>query len=336
MNSNKKSGFTVIEVLIAITLGIILLGIIISIFSNNKRAYQQNNQMIELQNYVNFSMTMLAEELTNVGFYGSILYRDTVNIAGITMSTTDCTGTPVGTAGIDLINNPAGAMQLAMPLWGRQASAAAEAGCISNALPGSDYIVLKSVVGQTTDDADLGDEIYLRTGQDIGQLFIGPSNSTVAIANSTNMNWQFQNHIFYISTAFQLVRKTLTRTGNTTLGWEDQVLVGTGIDGDAGIEDMQILYGIDSDVGPADGVANYFVDASAISVSPVNLWHKVVAVKIFFLGRSAREGSYTDNKTYQLGDKTVTPASLEDNYHRKVFSTTILLRNNWYLVRGDI
>jgi type IV pilus assembly protein PilW len=331
MKDKKSSGFTVVEVMIAIVVGMLLLGIIISIFSNNKRAFQQNNQMIELQNYINFSMSILSEELTNVGFYGSILYKDTVNISGITV-TNDCVGSNVGTSGVDLITNPAGAVQLGMPLWGRQATAASEASCIANAKIGTDYIVLKAVSGETTDDDALGNEIYLRTGKDLGEIFIGP-NDTATIANSSNMNWQYQNHIFYITSAYQLVRKTLIRDSDTNLVWEDQVLVGTGIDGEAGIEDMQVLYGVDDD---ADGIANYFVDASAISVTPINLWYQVVAVKIYILGRSAKEASYTDAKDYKLGDKTVTASSLEDNYHRKVFTTTVLLRNNWYLVKGGI
>ncbi|MEW5754839.1 MAG: PilW family protein [Pseudomonadota bacterium] len=87
-----------------------------------------------------------------------------------------------------------------------------------------------------------------------------------------------------------------------------------------GVENMQILYGLDTD---ADDIANSFVSAASLNTGNVN---NVVSVKIALLvstvdtvGQNA-PGDYTVLNAPALGPFT-------DNRLRQVFSRTILLRN---------
>jgi hypothetical protein len=85
-----------------------------------------------------------------------------------------------------------------------------------------------------------------------------------------------------------------------------------------GVENMQFDFGIDTD---ADGVPNLYKSAPTAE----ELQHAVVA-NVHLLLRSINPVSGLKNgKTYTLGQKVVT--ARHDSYLRRVFSSTVLLRN---------
>ncbi len=87
-----------------------------------------------------------------------------------------------------------------------------------------------------------------------------------------------------------------------------------------GVEDMQILYGVDMDAN-SDNIADEFHTAATVPD-----WNKIVSVRIALLVRTLRENRDIQNtQTYNLLDKTVRMDG--DGYRRRVFTTTILIRN---------
>jgi type IV pilus assembly protein PilW len=85
-----------------------------------------------------------------------------------------------------------------------------------------------------------------------------------------------------------------------------------------GIEQMHLEFGYDSD---EDLVANQYI--SDITATQAEL---VVSIRIYLLVRSATaDWSYTNSKTYNMGSMTMGP--FNDNYYRRVYSTTVMLRN---------
>lgn len=84
------------------------------------------------------------------------------------------------------------------------------------------------------------------------------------------------------------------------------------------IENMQILYGIDTD---NDNYANQYLNASAVST-----WMNVVSIRIALLLKTKNEVyNFTDNQTITLNDVTL-PAP-NDRFMRMQSVTTISLRN---------
>lgn len=86
-----------------------------------------------------------------------------------------------------------------------------------------------------------------------------------------------------------------------------------------GIERLNLLYGVDSDL---DGVANQYLAASDIGLYSSD-WLKVVSVKLELLARSFSEVAPLPQVYFFAGQK-VTPA---DQYVRRSFMATIELRN---------
>lgn len=95
----------------------------------------------------------------------------------------------------------------------------------------------------------------------------------------------------------------------------------------SGVEDMQILYGVDNDAA-ADGQANRYFSADQISPNDIataasgNIgWDRVVSIRVQLVMRSRNTVLPQNNTTTYLGN---TPA---DRFLRQVVSTTVQLRN---------
>jgi prepilin-type N-terminal cleavage/methylation domain-containing protein len=87
-----------------------------------------------------------------------------------------------------------------------------------------------------------------------------------------------------------------------------------------GIENMQFIYGVDSN---SDGTADSFLNATGVSAG--NLWQRVVSIKVALLVRSLEPMLDVNTaQAYNLLGVNVTP---NDRYQRRVYSMLIQLRN---------
>ena len=90
-----------------------------------------------------------------------------------------------------------------------------------------------------------------------------------------------------------------------------------------GVESMHILYGVDND---GDNVPDSYLQAGVAGLDDTNEWGSVVAVKIAMLVRTLEEyGQDIDQTQYRLNDFTFPVPN--DRFKRRVFNTTVLLRN---------
>jgi type IV pilus assembly protein PilW len=88
------------------------------------------------------------------------------------------------------------------------------------------------------------------------------------------------------------------------------------------VEVMRVLYGEDTDA-PSDNEANIYRQANNV----VN-WTNVVSVRTALLVRTAAESGDVDTKTYNLAGISVDPTPTnDDRRQRRVFTSTIQLRN---------
>jgi type IV pilus assembly protein PilW len=84
-----------------------------------------------------------------------------------------------------------------------------------------------------------------------------------------------------------------------------------------GIQDMQILYGADTD---ADGAANYYVPAGTAGL----IMEQVVSIRISLLVFTLDDHLTTQPMVYTYNGVTTTPI---DHRIRRVFNATIAVRN---------
>jgi type IV pilus assembly protein PilW len=67
-------GFTLVEMLIAITVGLFLLGGVMTILQDTRRATSSQTEATQLQDSVRLAMTTLTDVIQTAGYYSSPLY----------------------------------------------------------------------------------------------------------------------------------------------------------------------------------------------------------------------------------------------------------------------
>ena len=232
---------------------------------------------------------------------------NTTNTA--TAVTADCVG-----AGLNNASFPNAQPSHFRRLWGYEQGVSAESlACIT---PNSktDVIQIKRLIGPPANVLTSTRYYAATTSNEI--VFFNGSAAAPGLANSRL--WEYQHHVYFISNDGNvplLRRRTLSI--NNGMNNEEQLV--------EGIENMRILYGFDSN---GDGTADSYMPAQNVTTLMWDneLFQRLVSLRIFLLVRSSEEDrSYKNSNKYKLGDKTIGP--LNDNYRRKVVSSTIILEN---------
>jgi type IV pilus assembly protein PilW len=205
-------------------------------------------------------------------------------------------------------------------------------GCVDDAVPGSDVLIIKHAIPRIRSDIDCGgggglpqSGVFLMTNNVRGLLFEcqdGGPTTTVGGDIPGGVLWQYQVEVFYVRDAETpvLARKTLIWNGAAMeLRGEDMV---------DGVEFLHLLFGFD---GTGDGEVDSYATVDGMAAGD---WDAVESVEIRLLLRSARpDGTYSNTKTYLLpGRPDYAPA---DNFRRLLLSTRVSLRNPQFVLRGN-
>lgn len=124
-----------------------------------------------------------------------------------------------------------------------------------------------------------------------------------------------QGDVFYIGKRAVGAPPSLYRAPLNT-----NTTVGTGVELVEGIENMQIMYGVDTD---GDKQANVYVTAKQMSTTAGD-WSKVVSVRLMLLAQSVDDNVLPAPQSVVFNGATLTPT---DNRVRQVFTRTVGLRN---------
>ncbi|MCF6252212.1 MAG: PilW family protein [Methylococcaceae bacterium] len=313
---DRQKGFTLIEIMIALLLGIFLTSGVIQIFLGSKQTYRMQENMSRIQENGRFAMYFLARDIRMSGYWGCVKNNDNVITNDIDIVDTD----PDYNEDIhDYGNSVSG-------------SNGTEHGS-NSALDASDSLTLKGAFDSgirlttasslvstlstllTAVDSDLEGKFAIvsdcRAG-DIFQVDTAANQDPGNTAADVSKIYGVDSRVFKLQTITYRIQ--IGAGGQPSLFKIDnegaQELV-------EGIENMQILYGVDND---GNKTPDYYVPASGgLDFS------KVISIRISLLART-----YDDNVTKQAltyiynGGTTSAPG---DRRKRQVFSSTIALRN---------
>jgi type IV pilus assembly protein PilW len=320
----RQRGFSLIELMIAITIGLLIIlaltALYLNITRNNSELAKANSQIENGR----FALQMLESDLVHAGYWGEL------NPAAATAIPADpCLAGASWDAAFK-------ANMLGIPVMGYD-SATVPATCamVSGALAAGDVLMVRHAhtcpVGSTECDggADTGPHIQVSTCTKTPEAAYVIDSTTFPLREkgcsaTIAARRKVVTNIYYLATSNgqpTLMRVSMANGAYQTL----QPLV-------EGIEAFKVEYGIDnlgknglavSASNPGDGSAD-----SYLSVPPTTLDQlgNIVAVKVHVLARNLEKSpGYSDSKTYQLGGTPFAPA--DAGYKRHVFSTTIRLVN---------
>ncbi|WP_280378581.1 PilW family protein [Pseudomonas sp. BN515] len=352
-SSSSQSGFSLVELMVAVTVSLLMMAAILKLFVDVARTnteMEKTNAQIENGR---FAIQLIAEDLVHGGFWN-----------GYIPQFDDLTSTAVPADLPDAVPEPC----LAYSSWGAaykkrilgislQTYDAVPTGCsavVQNKKDGTDVVVVRRVEncvpGTANCEAEDAAKVYFQFSRCSTEspyaYVLSKSGFTLQKRNclSTALaeKRKYVSNIYFVRDDNTLMRAEFTDGGGS--GWNVQPIVD-------GVEGLVVELGVDSlsDSGAAinyaqavtwanplnkvsptnrgDGVPDgSFIRCTTASPCGVNELVNIVAARIYVLVRSTEASlGHSDSKTYKLGSTDVGP--FNDGFKRHVYTTTVRLNN---------
>ncbi len=325
----RQAGVTLVELMISLTLGLILLAALLTVFSNSSAArseLERTSRQIENGRY---AIQLLADDFRVAGFYGEL------GVGAL----------PVPAVLPDPCSTNPADWNSAIPLHvqGYDDGAGAPACLPISMKPNSDVLVVRRVktcvAGIAGCEAVAAGRPYLQASlcnTDTPQHVLDIEGSTPFPLRQKDCataagKREYMVHVYYISTdngSGQNV-PTLTRLELSGGAIFQVPLV-------EGIEEMNVEYGIDTDGdGQPDAYSadpTNFTFAGCTNCTPGNNWTNVVTADLHVLARSVDPSpGHSDTRTYRLGLNAggvpIVFGPKNDRYRRNVYSAMVRIAN---------
>jgi len=314
--SGTASGFTLLELLVSMAIGLFILAGLIGVLTANYRSSRANDQTSELVASGGNALNALKQDIRQAGFRGRTWAEPEIS-QGWVAPARGCAGAEPGASPGRFVAN------MRQGVWGANNSNPFAGNCIApeQYVPGTDVLVIRYVSGSST-PALRTDTVYLRSSYGRGELFRGLAAPSDAVGGSAAADYAVRIHVYHI--------RPYTRSPDESP--RVPALVRSSLQGDgtmraelvsSGIEQLQVQYGRQGSDADMQYVDTMEGDSST---SAPTAWDDVHALRIWLLARAtASEAGYTNRVRYDMGDLAL-PAS-NDGYHRQLFSSVVQLRN---------
>ena len=300
--SRQQLGFSMVELLIAVALGIVLSWAILDVTLNSSRTARELELTSEMVENGRYLTKLLGSELQLAGFYGRLenYIDDTV------------TAQPDPCSGLSSTNLRNG---MNYPLFGLDGVAAGTTTCNGDVLlTGSDALLIRRADTTSVNSTAglIAARHYLQEKITAVVLDLGINSSSFNLLEKDGTTVaairEYHQDIYFVGSDNVFNRLSLINGAYTV-----EPLV-------EGIDDFQLVYGIDRS---GDGVANAaFVELPASASE----WEDVVSVKIFLLLSSTSNApGLADGKTYSYADRV--GITFSDSKKRRLFSGVARLTN---------
>ena len=342
----QQTGFSLIELMIALVLGLIISGVAIKILVSNKATYRLENSLSRLQENGRYVIGNIVRDLRMAGFNGCLSRGDSIaitefndaplpftidgtdSIRGYNANTT--TWTPAIDANLNLSSVTQGTdvlnIQHASSCGAHVAAnhASADTNILVNAPNNCSFTQYQAVMITNCIAADIfqisnsvsvsGSTETLTRGTAVN------TTGNLSAAYSTDAQvFRWQSNAYFIGTGASgepaLFRSSWNPDNDNDIDANDFSVVELA----DGIEDMQILYGEDTG---GDQYADTYITANAVTN-----WEDVRSVRINLLLRS--EDLLTQvPRTITFNGGTVNSGPGADRRLRMAYTSTVTLRNN--------
>lgn len=321
----KQKGITLVELMVAMVLGLILTAGILQLFVSNKQTYRVTENMSRLQENGRFAMHFLTQDIRMADYWGcrsqGLPIETSLNpdpnfnlpVAGLAGSNDDANNGNSIIDGTDTITVK-GVFSSNIFLISSLANNTDDLVVTDNSGLKKDDLILISDCSdgdilQITNDPSTGGA----SGTDaVKHITVGATASTPGNAqNSINKLYDTDAQVYKLNFATYSIRS----------GTNGQNALFRSINGAAaqelveGIEDMQVLYGEDTD---SDGAANYYKTSDNVNMDDV------VSVRISLVVSTLEDNVTKTANSYSIFGTTTSPT---DNRIRHVFTSTTVIRN---------
>lgn len=303
---SRQRGLTLIELMIAVTLGLLIVAALASLYINSTRSYREDDQYARMLENGRFAMRFLADDLQMADFWGYYMLADDIDDADITV----CGVKPYLT-----VDGSHGSVELITTL---------SSPCTEGALTGGGLLIRRSggppAEGPTTTFADETGRAYLEVRAELREAGYLLGDGGTYTIDAPDAVWQYRSVAYYLDNN-RLCRRSFAFNPPQA----SECLID-------GIESWVFQWGIDTD---GDSRADEFQVMTPGDATDTEALRGAVSVRICLLMRSANElRNYTNEKVYTLcGVDQNGGAAYSDGRLRRVFERVVELRNASNVIR---
>jgi prepilin-type N-terminal cleavage/methylation domain-containing protein len=296
---HRHRGFSLVELLIAMMLGLFLLAALVEILINGKQSFVSATHISRLQENGRVVTNMVVSDLKRAGYLGG--NSDITALFG-----------SVGPAAVTVscaTGDTSWGRMVTQRVFGLDDTTAGYA-CIPNASYLRGDVLTVRYASPWISGNFVDNQLYMRSSLFAGKIFAGKDQALAVnmVMDEAQSVHDLVAHAYYIGNSGRsckgqavpsLFRVRLNANGQPVV---DELL--------PGIENFQVQY----------GVGGQYLDAGAVAD-----WSQVVTVRYWLLVRSeCAETGFTDGRSYTFGDQVYTP---NDGFRRQLYSSVVMLRN---------
>ena len=303
-NPNRVQGFTLVEVMVSLTLGLFLLTMSMQAMLGINKSFTSIKRAARMQETARFAFALISNDIKQSRYWAGILafssFGGSSALADINASNCLEGGTSWG-------------RQIQQPIFAINNSAFNYA-CVSNDdYIAGDVLTLRGALTAKISSYD-NEQIYIKGNGAQHRLFLGVDRA-LAVNNdlANTVSQQVFAHSYFVGDS----NRTCKSSTVPALFW--QTLVNGRPQKEellAGVEQLQVSFAVDLN---QDDRADSYLNAAQV----IN-WQSVLSVKIDLLIRSAcPDMSHQDNNTYQIGDVNY---QVNDHFIRQQYQYTYSFR----------
>ena len=327
---HRQLGMTLPELMIGLLLGVLILMGLTSLFVQSKRSFKQDDLIARMQEDARFAMGELRHDVGMAGFWANLLDGTIISEIGTIAAAAGANASLYDySRALTVVDNGSSADKLLGQTLDDMVDKT-DAIAIAKVAGVAAATAVADASGSTTDAnvkaarddllADNGNIAYLQTNCVVGVMTTAtdaPNTAAATVVPAEYSYWQYDPEIYW-------VRDYALTAGDGIPTLCRKYLLNGAITTEAvaqGVEDMQIEYGIDNS---GDGYADQYVAGPS-----TDQMDKVISARIYLLMRSVEPDiNYTNDHSYAFSNSAIAPDAPGDNYYRRVFTTTVKVRNH--------
>ncbi|HVE50918.1 MAG TPA: PilW family protein [Casimicrobiaceae bacterium] len=317
-SQRHQRAFTLVEVLVAMTLALLVLGVTVTVFAGTSRSRSDLERSNRLAENAQFALDIVTEELRHAGFIADL------NPAGAAYQIPDACATDSTAQGY-------GSAPFQIPVGIRGFTPAeATPACVTRRRANTAMFTVRRLAADTTAAASAIGANFLQVSKcnlDAPRVWRYTTDRTELTLRNIDCVTVADIRRVLVRTYFVAECNDCSRDTIPTLkrlDLEGTTIVETSLV--EGVENLQIEYGFDVD---NDGNADRFLPAlSGVAGAADNDWSNVVAARVFVLGRSIdiEPGHVEASRTYDFG-QAGTLTGTTDAYKRTMLAMLIRMPN---------
>jgi len=349
MNTSRQQqqGLTLVELMIALTLGLIVIAVVVGVFFSTSQNSRQNEALAAVQDNARFALDAIARDLAMAGYWGGVRPIDAALNIRISAAARAAAATATGTCGPAGESPDVWLLDLASPLAFRN-HGETQLPCLVDASvqANTDVLVIRRVSGIAAySDDGLGaatgatqqGRFYVKTNQNVGSLFrvgtsfdlTGPADcpdadgisETCKPATTPVQVYAYTPQIYYVRNYLRsegdgmpiLCRRYLEDTASPPAMREDCLA--------EGVENLQVEWGIGSQ---GNNPAERYTSTPTVDEL---LQARTARIHVLVRSTTGNVQLSGDTKTFTLGDLTNFEPTPATGVVRRGFTATVQLKN---------